>query len=83
MPETTWLTPMLLLGRVPAGIGRAVRVSSPTQAIAAIEAGKTAVLPAGDWSGARNVMQWIGMTPAEIEDRVQFATTGFGRLPTR
>ena len=79
MPETFWITPTLFIGRVPAGIARAERVSSPVQAIAAIEAGKTAVLPAGDWDGARKTMQWLGMDEATIQDRIQFATTGFTR----
>jgi hypothetical protein len=79
MPETHWITPTLMVGRVPDGIARAVRVSSPTQAVAAINEGKTAVLPAGDWDGARQTMRWIGMDAATIEDRILFATTGFTR----
>lgn len=79
MPETHWLTPQLMLGRVPAGIARAVRTTSPTTAVKAIEAGQTAVLPAGDWEGAKQVMGWIGMDPQTIADRIEFATTGFIR----
>ena len=79
MAETQWITPTLMLGRVPAGIARAVRTTSPTTAVKAIEAGQTAVLPAGDWEGAKQVMRWIGMDEASIADRIQFASTGFIR----
>jgi hypothetical protein len=75
--ETHWITPSLLLGRVPAGMPSATRVSSPTQALAAISAGKIAVLPAGDWDGAKNVLQWLGLPPEMIHDRLTFASTGY------
>lgn len=76
VPITWWITPTLLIGRVPDGIARAVSVDGPQAALEAIEAGKTAVLPVDAWDDAEKVLGRLGMSPEEITDKIAFARTG-------
>lgn len=76
MAQTYWITPTLLVGKVPVGIVRAERAQDADRAIALIEAGKTAVLPNDAWSVAADVLQRLGMSHEDIHDRISFAKTG-------
>jgi hypothetical protein len=76
MSTSWWITPTLMLGALPAKIYRAKRVSSPDEALSAVQAGYTAVLPDGAWEAATRVLLDLGLSRHDAEDRIRFARTG-------
>jgi hypothetical protein len=76
MAQTYWVTPTLLLGRIPADISKAARAESPDEALQLIIGGQTAVLPANAWDMAERVLRELGLGEEAITDRIVFARTG-------
>lgn len=74
--STYWITPTLMLGKLPRGIYRAKAVGSPQEALAAVQGGYTAVLPEGAWEAATRVLLDLGLSRHQAEDRIRFARTG-------
>jgi hypothetical protein len=75
-PQTFWITPRLFIGKVPAGLQNLRRVSSPEEALRAINDGFTAVLPPGAWVAAQRILLDLGLSQRDALDRIKFARDG-------
>jgi hypothetical protein len=66
---SVFVTSHLVLGDIPMTVtGLRLRADTPAEAVKIIEAGGTAVLPAGDYEGAADVLRRFGAD----EDHVQW-----------
>jgi hypothetical protein len=67
--RSVFVTSHLVLGDIPMMVtGLRLRADNPAEAVKIIEAGGTAVLPAGDYEGAADVLRRFGAD----EDHVQW-----------
>jgi hypothetical protein len=70
------VTPTLLVGEAPSGLGSTRMVSTPEDAVRLIRLREVAVLPSNSWWMARAVLQSLGLDEAAVERRIRFARTG-------
>lgn len=77
----TWcVTPTLFLGDPPK-LSRCVEVASAREAVDVIKSGGSAVLPAGSWDLADEVLWLLDIGPAWRAHQLHWARTGKIRLP--
>jgi hypothetical protein len=73
---TVWVTPTLILGEVPTHLDDVYRTENAAEALLLIRDGLTAVLPAGDWETAEQVLRVLNPYHDSVLERIQMAKTG-------
>jgi hypothetical protein len=73
-PPTHWVTPRLLMGAAPPGI-TCLPCTDIDTAVAAMQAGRVALLPSESWAMAEEVLTALGLSADTIADRLHFART--------
>jgi hypothetical protein len=75
----TTITPSMLMGDLPARLPNAYRATTTGEALQLINAGLIAVLPAGAWDIAEDVLRVVDSDHAHILQLLHLARTGESR----
>lgn len=75
-PATVSITPTLFLGEVPEHLPDAYRAETAAEALLLIRDGLAAVLPAGDWESAEQVLRVLNPYHDGVLERIHMAKTG-------